>query len=1256
LIAVQDDSVPIGPGPFTTLNLIGTGVIGTDLGGGVAGATIETENIVFRPGGVQQGNVFTVWADLAAAVAATQGTKVVQFDDSIVTPCVIPGGSWPMPNAIWDGYVRPTFPPAQARPAVVFGDTVNPANDATFPGLRKIIGDLNIQSRNVTTAPIVVPSTGEIFEVGSATGGVALMNIGAAPFFDGRTNIGGGFPGGFGNSIVFRIQATFGTTGNAGFLSTTPMVDIGNTTAVVVPIFFPGSNIGTGAVVGTNAGAAIAPFLQGGATGYAQQNGFAGSIVRLNTPFTRQVMGAPSAIAIAALAINTVQSYTAAVTQPLPLIKSLGLTIGTSPNGSNGTLDTTGMIITIKAGLTGPVTVTPNVADTIDGSTTAVLVQPGEARTFQSNGINNWLVVGAANQEVFGNFVYRPGAVPTSANVFDRWASLMAAKALIGGQKTLQFDSTVVTNSGAGAKSFTQAGAITTLTDAGGLFTPNMVEQSIVLNDFTPTQTSLASAKTITANSPIPGHVTFVDPNAPFTADWVGRLIQIAGATTPANNLFALVVGFVSPTTIIYGNSNAVTEAFPGTWALFGNNAITAAGGAFQITNVISPTQLTYVNPLGATLPMTGTWQIGTTCIIPGGSHDMTETEWTGFRRLGSGPAALTFGTPITGADATFPGLAKIGGDLNTVNANRTLGAVVPTVPGAVFELGAGMTGDAPFLTNLSSAPFFDLRALPAPGAFAVRLNGGFIQGPTPAMAFGAVAAPTLVIINGAVASGMITGGAPGQTLGFFQGATGELDRQNLWLGSITNGTPAANGNNGRGKAIPHMWVFPAAVNQVAPIPAPAVDVIYTTATGLGFNAALITNPSLAPPGPQPLPIIRAAAPPTGSNSVAAGGAPNGTLDSTGSTITFINRGVGVTTLAPAGTDTIDGLAASITIPSGGSRTLMSDGVSNWSVVGAVVGATGDPNTQAYFGPTGVLTDDVDATMTLTDWIQRTSPGGAQAIHVNRAIRSVAIGDSSVAAGLNAFAQGLNAQANGPQSHAEGENSTTAVGAQAGHAEGLSTSVSTQGGHAEGFSTNVFGAGAAGHAEGINTEVDGTAGHSQGQDTRARALAAHASGIAAASTREGQWSHASGQGGFLPTPQVIGASQTSLVTMVGATPGVVANESVELVLGPSSLPLELEDGKDYTFTVTVAVGAVQTGPIRVGRSFIIYFNVRRDAGVSVITATGVGQSFGDPTTSDWTFVASIGAAPDRVALTFTTGGRLSISKVTAEVEFVETAY
>jgi hypothetical protein len=240
----------------------------------------------------------------------------------------------------------------------------------------------------------------------------------------------------------------------------------------------------------------------------------------------------------------------------------------------------------------------------------------------------------------------------------------------------------------------------------------------------------------------------------------------------------------------------------------------------------------------------------------------------------------------------------------------------------------------------------------------------------------------------------------------------------------------------------------------------------------------------------------------------------------------------------------------------------------------------GDPNTQAYFGPTGALTDDLDATMTTADWIQSTFPGGPQAIHVNRAIRSVAIGDSSVASGTNSFAQGNNAQASG--------------------------------------------------------------------------LAAHASGIQTAVFRDGQWGHSSGQGGL--SAPAIGNSQADLVTMTGETPGGAPTQSVELVLGSIPGPLVLEDGKDYSFTVTVAVGAVQPGPTRVARTFIIYFNVRRDAGVSVITASGVGQAFGDATTADWTFVASIGIAPDRVVLTFTTGAINSAAKVTAEVRFVEIAY
>jgi hypothetical protein len=316
--------------------------------------------------------------------------------------------------------------------------------------------------------------------------------------------------------------------------------------------------------------------------------------------------------------------------------------------------------------------------------------------------------------------------------------------------------------------------------------------------------------------------------------------------------------------------------------------------------------------------------------------------------------------------------------------------------------------------------------------------------------------------------------------------------------------------------------------------------------------------------------------------------------------------------------------------------------------------------------------------MTTADWIQRTFPGGPQAIHINRAIRSVAIGEGATASGVNSFAQGFGSLASAVDSHAEG-NVAAATNAAA-HAEGIGTVSSGIASHAEGSGSQATGgaahaegtntvainvnahaeganssaSGGQSHAEGQSTQAIGVNSHAEGEATIAAQRSSHAAGVQSVASREGQWAFSSGQGGLAAPAQ--GNSQLDLVTMVGETPGVAPTESVELVLGPTALPLSLDDGKDYTFTVTAAVGAVQPGPARVGRAFILYFNARRDAGVSVIIATGVGQSFGDASTNDWTLVASIGAAPDRIALTFTTGAITSAAKVTAEVRFVEIAY
>jgi hypothetical protein len=53
---------------------------------------------VFRPGGVQSSNVFTSWATMMAGVNATQGPTTIFIDDSIVSPAVVPAGTWNMSN------------------------------------------------------------------------------------------------------------------------------------------------------------------------------------------------------------------------------------------------------------------------------------------------------------------------------------------------------------------------------------------------------------------------------------------------------------------------------------------------------------------------------------------------------------------------------------------------------------------------------------------------------------------------------------------------------------------------------------------------------------------------------------------------------------------------------------------------------------------------------------------------------------------------------------------------------------------------------------------------------------------------------------------------------------------------------------------------------------------------------------------------------------------------------------------------------
>lgn len=117
--------------------------------------------------------------------------------------------------------------------------------------------------------------------------------------------------------------------------------------------------------------------------------------------------------------------------------------------------------------------------------------------------------------------------------------------------------------------------------------------------------------------------------------------------------------------------------------------------------------------------------------------------------------------------------------------------------------------------------------------------------------------------------------------------------------------------------------------------------------------------------------------------------------------------------------------------------------------------------------------------------------------------------------------------------------------------------------------------------------------------------------------------------------------------LIGSTPGSGPGESVEL--GSGAL---LQNDKAYTIVVSaVARGSVSGSPCM--QSFRQTFAARREAGTSVIAASGVLEQLGDAASSSWTLVASIGAGPDRFRLVFNTGATTSAVNVVAKVEMTE---
>ena len=420
-LSIEGNGAPLPGAPFDTLDFVGSGVEVLNAGGGEGTVVVAGQNLIFRPGGVQHANVYTSWTDLMAAKALIEGYKTIQFDDTIVTPCVIPAGSWDMHQVEWFA----PYDDSSVNPSLILVQ-VTISDGATFPNLRKIGGNVNVTSLNNLPNPaaVVVPSSGAagsrvFFEIATSLGGFPnLNNSGTAPFFDCTALIAGEF-------FLIRGQGQISGTGS-------PAVEFGASPATLA-VTQQEMRIAAGHLSGSNSAAFMNVSL--GGSGLNRQNNWAGTIRRgapnnlfasvggngtgsipytRTTPFPASVNQAPPVPATTPLTfggttyvpgstggagMNTTLMFNASglgnIAQNLPLIRAASPALG-AQNPTAGVLDSTGMIVIIKeVSSAGTVTVSPDPGgDMIEGGLGAVVVPAGGSRIFQSDGVGNWLIVG----------------------------------------------------------------------------------------------------------------------------------------------------------------------------------------------------------------------------------------------------------------------------------------------------------------------------------------------------------------------------------------------------------------------------------------------------------------------------------------------------------------------------------------------------------------------------------------------------------------------------------------------------------------------------------------------------------------------------------------------------------------------------------------------------------------------------------------------------------------------------------------------
>lgn len=120
-------------------------------GGGGGGISSSQSTFVYRPGGLSSGNVYASWENLYNDLVTVPGPKIVQINDSLVSPAIIPSGFYNLDDVkiVGDQSLRDSHSKLQLDNGVVFTDVEE------FNYI-ELIGNSNSESLDIAIANQVI--------------------------------------------------------------------------------------------------------------------------------------------------------------------------------------------------------------------------------------------------------------------------------------------------------------------------------------------------------------------------------------------------------------------------------------------------------------------------------------------------------------------------------------------------------------------------------------------------------------------------------------------------------------------------------------------------------------------------------------------------------------------------------------------------------------------------------------------------------------------------------------------------------------------------------------------------------------------------------------------------------------------------------------------------------------------------------------------------------------------------------------------